>query len=464
MKARSLFLKIFLWFWATVITTGIALVITFIFQPGNVPSQWHSTLKDIARYSATTAVDQFEAQGAPAASAYIGHLEQNSHLLACLFDASGAVISGTNCATFADIVPRVAAADNSAFSMKYGLARVALKVQGKNGQTFIYATELPVGPRAAVGLNHAVIALRWCVALLVSGFICYLLTRYLTAPILRLREASQRLAEGDLSTRAADGMERRHDEIGSLVRDFNTMAARIEELIARQRQLIYDISHELRSPLARLNVALDLGRERKGNDPAFEQMERDIERLNQMIGRLLTIARLDSTAAPVSMTRVDLTELVSQIIQSADFESRERDGGVHLTAEGSYFVEGNTELLYSAIENVIRNAIRFNSRGETVEVQLGAVSESDVEGANKKPMLRLIVRDHGPGVPELELINIFQPFYRVADDRNGNGGGLGLAIADRVVRIHGGVIRATNATPRGLKVEILLPQSPTANL
>ncbi|HYK37490.1 HAMP domain-containing sensor histidine kinase [Alloacidobacterium sp.] len=460
MKARSLFLKIFLWFWATVIATGMALVITFIFQPGNVPSQWHATLMDIARYSATTAVDQFEAQGAPAASAYIGHLEQNSHLLACLFDSSGAVISGTNCKTFADIIPRVAAADNSAFSMKYGLARVALRVQGKNGQTFIYATELPVGPRAAVGLSHAVIALRWCVALLVSGFICYLLTRYLTTPILRLREASQRLAGGDLSTRAADGMERRHDEIGSLVRDFNAMAARIEGLVTGQRQLIYDISHELRSPLARLNVALDLGRERKGDDPAFAQMERDIERLNQMIGRLLTIARLDTTATPISMTHLDLTELVSQIVQSADFESHERGGGVRLAAAGPCFVEGNAELLYSAIENVIRNAIRFNNPGETVEVRLVAVSEFNVEDANRKPMLRLIVRDHGPGVPEPELINIFQPFYRVADNRSGNGAGLGLAIADRVVHVHGGSIHARNAVPRGLEVEIRLPQSP----
>lgn len=455
MKIRSLFLKIFLWFWATVIATGIALVLTFIFQPGNVPSQWHAILLDTARYSATTAVDQLETQGAQAASAYIDQLEQKTRLLACLFDASGTVISGTSCATFADIVSRVTAADDSAFSMKYGLARVALRVQGKSGRAFIYATELPAGPRAAMGPSHAVIVLRWFVALLVSGFICYLLTRYLTAPILRLREASQHLAGGELSTRAAAGMERRHDEIGSLVRDFNAMAARIEGLVTRQRELIYDISHELRSPLARLNVALDLAQQRKGGDPAFEQMERDVERLNQMIGRLLTVARLDTTAPPVSMTRLDLTELVSQIVHSADFESRERGGAVRLTAEGSCFVEGNAELLYSAIENVIRNAIAYNAPGKAVEVHLSAT-----ENTQGPAMVRLVVRDYGPGVPEPELASIFQPFYRVAADRNPqSGAGLGLTIVDRVVRAHGGAICARNATPNGLEVEILLPRS-----
>jgi two-component system sensor histidine kinase CpxA len=451
-KIRSLFLKIFLWFWATVIVTGIALVITFVFQPGSVPSQWHNTLTDTARFSAVTAIDLFDTQGASAASAYIDHIGQQAHLTACLFDESGAAISGSRCDTFADIVPRAAAADEPAFSMKYGLARVALKMRGKNGRTFIYATELPAGPRAAVGLRRSVIALRWCVALLVSGFICYLLTRYLTAPILRLREASQRLAGGDLSTRAAAGMEQRHDEIGSLVRDFNSMAARIEGLVTRQRQLIYDISHELRSPLARLNVALDLVRERKGNDPAFDQMERDMERFNQMIGRLLTVARLDTTAPPVSMTSIDLTELVSQIVHTADFESRER-GGIRLTAEGNYFVEGNEELLHSAIENVIRNAIAYNTSGQAVEVRLSALPGSSA-------MIRLGVRDYGPGVPEPELASIFQPFYRVAAERNPQSGtGLGLTIADRVVRAHGGSICARNAAPHGLEIEILLPNS-----
>ncbi len=454
LSMRSLFLKIFLWFWATLIATGISLVLTFIFGPRSVPLQWHATLMDAAHSSGAIVVSEAERGGDSAAAAYIGWLEGETHLKTCLFDIAGGLVAGRDCGSFQSMTSRVTAAKPSNFSMRYGIARVAMRLKGSNGHEYIFATELPAGPRAALGLNRTTIALQWGVALLVSGLICYLLTRYLTAPILRLREASQQLAAGDLSIRAV-GVERRRDELGDLVRDFNAMASRIEELVSRQRQLISDVSHELRSPLARLNVALDLGRERKGNDPAFDQMEQDIGVLNEMIGRLLTIARLDTSAPPVPMMAVDLTELVSQIVRDADFESRERDGCVKLTARGQLFVRGEAELLHSAIENLVRNAIRYTEPGTPVEVVLESEPRSTTSFA------RLTVRDHGPGVPESELVNIFQPFYRVADarDRQSGGAGLGLAIADRVIRIHGGTIRAKNATPRGLLVEIQLPLS-----
>ena len=454
LNMRSLFLKIFLWFWATLIATGISLVLTFIFGPRSVPLQWHATLMDAAHSSGAIVVSEAERGGDSAAAAYIGWLEGETHLKTCLFDIAGGLVAGSDCGSFQSMTSRVTAAKPSNFSMRYGIARVAMRLKGSNGHEYIFATELPAGPRAALGLNRTTIALQWGVALLVSGLICYLLTRYLTAPILRLREASQQLAAGDLSIRAV-GVERRRDELGDLVRDFNAMASRIEELVSRQRQLISDVSHELRSPLARLNVALDLGRERKGNDPAFDQMEQDISVLSEMIGRLLTIARLDRSAPPVPMTPVDLSELVSQIVRDAEFESRERDGCVKLTANGQLFVRGEAELLHSAIENLVRNAIRYTEPGTPVEVVLESEPKSNTSFA------RLTVRDHGPGVPESELVNIFQPFYRVADarDRQSGGAGLGLAIADRVIRIHGGTIRAENATPRGLLVEIQLPLS-----
>jgi two-component system sensor histidine kinase CpxA len=263
---------------------------------------------------------------------------------------------------------------------------------------------------------------------------------------------SQKLAAGDLSVRTGSGLAHRQDEIGDLVRDFNAMASRIEELISRQRQLISDVSHELRSPLARINVALDLSRERKGNDPAFEQMQEDIEVLDEMIGRLLTIAKLDISAPQVPMMDFDLSELLSQIARNADFECQEPNRGIRLTFSGQCTAWGSPELLHSAIENVVRNAMRYTERGTCVEISLERDSSAGV---------RVVVRDYGPGIPESELGNIFQPFYRVADarDRQSGGTGLGLAIAERVVRIHGGTIRAENAMPRGLRIEIVLPQS-----
>jgi len=453
---RSLFLKIFLWFWATVIATGIALLFTFIFGPHNVPSRWHATLEDTARYSGIIAVEEAERGRAPAASAYLEQVARETHLRACLFDSAGGLIAGSDCGSFQSMTSHVTMANPSGFSMRYGIARVALALQGSSGREYIFATELPAGPRAAIGMERRSFVLQWGIALLVSGFICYLLTRYLTTPILRLRAASQQLAAGDLSTRAATVIERRHDELGDLVRDFDTMASRIEELVSRQRQLISDVSHELRSPLARLYVALDLGRERKGDDPAFDHMEKDIGLLSEMIGRLLTVARLDTSSQRLPMSSVDLTEIVSQIVRDAAFESRERNGGVELTAPEQFFVQGDAKLLQSAIENLVRNAIRYTEPGTPVEVLLQS------ERRLNTSFVRLTVRDYGPGVPESELVNIFQPFYRVSDarDRQSGGAGLGLAIAERVIRVHGGTIRAENVAPRGLRVEALLPHPP----
>ena len=406
-------------------------------------------MTETARQSGAMAVEEVELHGAPAASAYLARIEDQTHLQACLFDVSGNVLAGSNCAAFSETISRLTVTHTSEVSWRHGSTRIAVRLPGRNGAAYVYATSVPTGPP----LSRVAIVRQWCIALLVSGFICYLLTRYLTAPILRLREASQHLAAGELSTRAAAEMERRQDELGSLVRDFNTMADRIEELISRQRQLVSDVSHELRSPLARLNVALDIGRQRKGDDPAFDQMEQDLESMNEMIGRLLSIARLDASTTPVAMTEVDLSELVSKIVRSAQVELQESNA-VHLTMSDQYFVQANAELLHSAIENVMRNAVRYTEGDRAIEVCLRS---QEFAPSN---FIRLAIRDHGSGVPESELLNIFQPFYRVAEDRDrlSGGTGLGLAIAERVVRIHGGTIHARNAAPHGLEVEILLPQ------
>lgn len=453
LTARSLLLKIFLWFWVTVIVTGIALVLTFILEPRGVPKQWHSSLTESARYSGTIAVQTLERNGPASASTYLSQLERETYLKACLFDLSGNVIAGNNCASFHSMAANVTASKNSDFNVKFGLARVALVLKGSSGQNYIFATELPAGPRAALGINRLAFVLQWGVALLVSGFICYLLTRYLTAPILRLREAAQQIASGDLSARASATIATRRDELGDLVRDFDGMADRIEALVERQRQLISDVSHELRSPLARLNVALDLARERKGDDPAFDQAEQDMALLDEMIGRLLTIAKLDTAAQQLPMTEVDVTELVSQIVHDANFELQSTEERVLLSAGGQLVVTGNPELLHSAIENVVRNAIHYTAPGTQVEVRIAEDQEAD------RRLVRVEIRDHGRGVSESELANIFRPFYRVADarDRQTGGAGLGLAIADRVIRTHGGTIEARNVSPEGLLVEILLP-------
>jgi len=301
---------------------------------------------------------------------------------------------------------------------------------------------LRLGPSASPTGWH----LAWAVALLVSGAICYALTRYLTGPVLRLRSAARRLADGELAARANDTRPRR-DEIGELVRDFNFMADRVEALVTSQRQLISDVSHELRSPLARINATLGLARQRLGDNVLFDRLERDAGRLNEMIGRILTLARLDMTAASPEMRRIDLEALLRDIVADAQWEARERDTRVELVCDGACSVAANPDLMRSATENIIRNAVRHTAPGTAVEITLGCTT-----GDTGTAIIR--VSDRGPGVPPDELEKIFQPFYRVADarDRESGGAGLGLAIAERVARMHGGRIHAENRPDGGLAV------------
>ena len=306
---------------------------------------------------------------------------------------------------------------------------------------------LRLGPAAPPTGWH----MAWGAALLVSGLICYVLTRYLTGPVLRLRAAARRLAEGELSARARDTRPRR-DEIGELVRDFNFMAERVEALVTSQRQLISDISHELRSPLARINATLGLARQRLGQNVLFDRLERDAERLNEMVGRLLTLARLEMPTTSSEMRRIDLKALVADIVADAQWEARERECRVEFVCSLDCTIDANPDLLRSAAENVIRNAVRYTAPGTAVEVRL------DCQHGDSGDAATIRVSDRGPGVPDAELSNIFRPFYRVADarDRESGGVGLGLAIAERVARVHGGSIHAENRAGGGLEVVLNL--------
>lgn len=295
------------------------------------------------------------------------------------------------------------------------------------------------------------IARQWTVAFGVSGLICLLLTRYLVAPILLLRAISRELAGGNLKVRVNSALEGRRDEIGGLVRDFNAMASRIEQLVLQQRQLMFDMSHELRSPLARLNVALDLEREKNNGDEILSQMEQDLNVMNEMIARLLMIAKLDVCPEPQSTETVNIADLVAEVVQNGAFEAQRR--GVTLqtyVSDSELRVLGDATLLYSAVENAVRNAIKYTDPQTEVEVRVTADGDKHA---------RICVSDCGPGLPDSELESIFRPFYCVdpARDHNIGGTGLGLAIADRVLRLHHGTIRAHNGTPRGLVLEMLLP-------
>jgi len=282
----------------------------------------------------------------------------------------------------------------------------------------------------------------------------------MTKPVARLRAATQQLAAGDLTARAGDPNSKRRDEIAGLVRDFDSMAARLETLVKAQSRLLNDISHELRSPLARLNVALGLARQRSGPESAamLERIELEAGRLNELIGRLLTLARLEDGEQSVASTPVLLDEVVLNVTEDAEFEAQARH--CHVRSEipaGIWGVRGDVSLLHSAIENVVRNAIRYTREGTTVEIRLEKTKSAST---GEEAVVR--VTDCGSGVPEEALQKLFQPFYRLDDARGRQTGGvgLGLAITERAVRFHGGRVLAVNRAEGGLMVEIHLPLMP----
>lgn len=327
-----------------------------------------------------------------------------------------------------------------------------------DGRVYSMVIQLPpertlFGPRGVPGLGILI-------AVICSGLVCYALTRYLTSPIVRLRTATQRLAGGDLTARAGFGRPRGHDEMSELVRDFDTMAERLENLVNAQGRLLKDISHELRSPLARLNVALELARQRAGPEAgsALERIDLEASRLNELIGRLLTIVRLEGGGEALRKAPVHLEELVREITQDAAFEAQSRHCRVDCSIIDDCVIVGDRGLLNSAIENVVRNAVRYTQENTTVEVRLECAQGAD--GA--EAVIR--VTDSGPGVPEESLDKLFRPFYRIDDARGrGTGGvGLGLAIAERAVKLHGGEVRAANRPQGGLMVEIRLPMVQSA--
>jgi len=311
------------------------------------------------------------------------------------------------------------------------------------------------GPPPPPGRSPLFLVARLLVILLMSGGVCYLLARYFTTPVLTLREATRRFAGGNLSVRIGKGISNRKDELSELATDFDHMAERISSLMAQQRQLLRDISHELRSPLTRLNVAVELARRQTGDDTKIilDRIETEANVLNGMIGQVLTIARLDSETESIEMTPVDLKELVTEITEDANFEAQARNCTIEIVESTKCTVSGNKELLRRAIENVIRNAAVYTHENSKVTISLRHTIRNSTSYAE------VAVCDHGPGVPESDLPNLFRPFYRVSNarERQTGGTGLGLAITKRAVSLHNGTITVANVQDGGLIVEILLP-------
>lgn len=287
-------------------------------------------------------------------------------------------------------------------------------------------------------------------ALIASLIFAVLLAWYFAKPIRTLRSAFDALAQGNLAVRIAAGMGRRRDELADLGHDFDLMANRLQVLMDGQRRLLHDVSHEMRSPLARLQVAIGLARQRPETfDTAMARIERESERMDKLVGELLTLSRLDAGVENSRPDEISMRQLVEDVVEDANYEAEAQGRTVALGQHDDAIVLCQPELLHRALENVVRNAIRYSPPGACVTV------EARINHQEKT--LTLAVLDQGCGVAESELEAIFEPFNRGGKNAGADGHGLGLAIAQRVLKAHGGSIRAFNRREGGLCVEMQLP-------
>jgi len=464
---RSLFLKIFLWFGLAMVVINVASFVTGIVTERRSQPR-HSPMAQTFGVFAQTAAEIFARDGQPALASYLDRVEAASHIHAVLFDEHGNEVSGRTLPNGAkELAHR--AGQQAGFSFLFPDQKQnplgALAIRGADGaSTYVMVGELPrpdfpwpprLGERGSLLFGLRMVGRTLLPLLLVGAIFCYWLAKYLSGPIVQLRNATRQLSDGNLTARVNENLLKRRDEITYLGRDFNLMAARIESLVEAQRRLLADISHELRSPLARQGVAVGLARRRGGPEvtSALDRIGRESDRMNVMIGQLLALSRSESGTDGLERVKVDLVALLQEITDDADFEARDRDRSVRVVRLEPSVTVGELELIRSAIENVVRNAVRYTAPGTQIEVSL----TSEATNGHRYAVVR--VRDRGKGVPHAAIDEIFRPFYRVEDarDRKSGGTGLGLAIAARAVRLHDGTITAENAPDGGLIVEIRFP-------
>ena len=465
---RTLFVRILLWFGVAMIAAAVTSFIVGVVAEREARDVAPPHLVQALAIYSQTAADMIERDGPTAVNAYFDRIETLSGVHALLVDENGKEISGeTLPAGGFELAQRARRNTGLVNDLTHDIPLNAVAAKSPKGTIYVLVAQdmsfrrgllwwLPGRPGSfrftLIAITRSLLPI-----LLVGGIFCYWLARYLSMPIEDLRGVAQELADGKLDTRVSDKLLKRRDEIGHLGRDFNVMAARIESLVQAQRRLLGDISHELRSPLARQGVALGLARRRAGSEAAsaLDRIEREGERLNEMIGQLLTLTRFESGTDGLENVTIDLSGLLREVAEDADYEARDRDRFVRIVKDEPVSIKGVPEMVRSAVENVVRNAVRHTVEGSAVELSLS------LEAANGHRRALVAVRDRGRGVPEDVIEEIFRPFYRVEDDRDRKTGGtgLGLSIAARAVRLHRGTIKAANAEDGGLVVEIRLPAS-----
>ncbi len=451
---RTFFLQLFLTFWVATIGTFIAATVFLPNQDPGSPESLRSSTASVADKLAQFAVVRYQERGCSG----IADLEPAFVLVT----SDGQALCGATLNEQERSLIKSAGELARPAGRRVGMRWLqAYKATAANGEKWILLQRLsaapkawfPPLPRSALPIS---IAVTFCFALL------------LTRPVRALSVAIQRLSGGDLTVRLPVSR-RRWSRVGgadmrSLMLDFNQMADRVSELVGAQKLLVRDISHELRSPLARLRLALEMTREESSDElPSLDRMELEAERINELVSQMLTLSLMESTRESALTDHFSVDDLLEEILPDMEFEAAARSSLVTLKVmqERSNIV-GNRDLIRSAIENVVRNAIRFTATGTTVEIESRdhpQMTANKTKSDSQPKAIMIRVDDRGPGVPEESVAHLFRAFYRTdAARRESTGGfGLGLSIAERAVHLHHGTIKAMNREGGGLSVEIILP-------
>ncbi|WP_447883482.1 ATP-binding protein [Serratia fonticola] len=438
MRGR-LFWKILLGFWLTFIIMTQALWVTFTFYGNRHEVPENSMTWRIAKLQLTSAASVLRSSGMPALNAMVAKWPETERRFLSVTPAikPSADESGQNPQTNQPakmMVEWVTGADNQSYRLSYDLAGLRAEYRPPKRWRLLNIPEPMVWVGGLGGL-------------LFSAMLAWNLTR----PMRQLRAGFERVAQGDLAVRLFPAMRRRHDELSEVARDFDSMAERLEVLVSAREQLLHDVSHELRSPLARLQLAIGLGRQNPENvENSLQRIEHEAGRLDKMIGELLALSRTENNGLSNDEEYFDLYGLVEAVVNDARYEAQ--IPGVEIVLQASsdeeYTVKGNAELMRRAVENIVRNALRFSSHGQRVTVVLTRIDQ----------LFQIQVSDQGPGVEESKLSSIFDPFVRVKSAMSGKGYGLGLAITRKVVLAHGGQVEAHNGEQGGLVITLRVPR------
>ncbi len=451
--SRRLFWKIFLPFWVAQALLLGALYLRLHVRLHSERPWWAQPSRQVMPELGRDAAAEYERGGQPELDAFLNSISIENRASYWLLDGDGKELGGGPAPN--GLEAHAMQALQSGGSMRIEDSSIVVSAVSTPRSGYLLVAEF-VPPPLSERVPGDIL---WTLKLgtIVSAFLCLLIAHYLSKPIERLRNATNELARGNLDIRVSRYIGNRRDEIADLVRDFDSMAGELRNLIQSERNLLSGVSHELRSPIARIRLALTLARgaDARERREMLDRIEQDTIQLDSMLEKILTVARLEGGQHKPKFESVSLRDIVENVLHDARFEATALDVDIRFTGSPEVNLSGDPDLLRSAIENVVRNAIFYSGQGGQIDVTLRRDNGTAL----------LSVRDNGPGVPEESLALLFKPFYRVDNSRGVSTGGmgLGLAIVRNAVAAHGGTVIAQNVIPHGLQIEISLPIVPASS-